>query len=122
MTMQIEQFIERIFPTQDIKQLTAANKAKEGQQDPNAQMEAKETMILISAVLFVLVLVGGLMVGHLRTIAEAKIWWLTIWQIGAAWFMGAKYDGVAEKLSMSNIFQANTPLAGGPPAVGHEEL
>lgn len=65
MAIQIEQFIERIFPTQDIKQLTAANKAKEVQQDPNAQMEAKETMILISAVLFVLVLVGGLMVGHL---------------------------------------------------------
>lgn len=67
-TTQIEQFIERIFPSQDVKQLTAADKAKARQQDPNANMDTTETLVLISAVLFVLVLVGGLMVSCLRTV------------------------------------------------------
>lgn len=67
MNTQIEQFIERIFPTQDVKQLTAADKGKAAQQDPNASVDAKETMVLISAVLFVLVFVGALMVGRLMT-------------------------------------------------------
>lgn len=122
MTTQIEQFIERIFPSQDVEQLTAGDKAKAKAQDPNAAMDAKETIILISAVLFVLVFVGGLMVGHMGIVARTKILSLTMGQIGAAWFMGAKYDGVAEKLSLSKVFQSNTPQAGGPPVVGHQEL
>lgn len=120
--MQIEQFIEQIFPTQDVKKLTDADKAKAQQQEANS-METKETLILMSAVLIVLFLVGGLMVGHpVKRLSMLNLLPLTFLQIGAAWFMGARYDGLAEKLSVSKLFQATTPQPGGPPAVGHAEL
>lgn len=76
----------------------------------------------MAAVVFVLFLVGGLMVRSLPicTMVPRQALLLTIWQIGAAWFMGAKYDGIADKLSQ--VFQKSTPAVGGPPVMGHEEL
>lgn len=55
--MQIEQFIESIFPTQDPKKLTAANQPSEG------GITAIETFFLVTAALVTLLFMGGMMVG-----------------------------------------------------------
>lgn len=60
--LQIEQFIEKIFPTQDVAKLSAEDKAKAKQREAEQSVDRKEAVILIGAVLLVLVFVGGLMV------------------------------------------------------------
>ena len=57
--MQVEQFIESIFPTQDIKKLEAEKKLTD-RQEPG--MDTSEAVFLIVAVVGVLLLIGGLMV------------------------------------------------------------
>lgn len=97
----IEQFIEKIFPTQDVAKLSAEDKAKAQQREAEQSVDRKEAAILIGAVLLVLVFVGGLMVG-------------------TAWFMGARFDGISEKISPAKVLSSlNTP---NPTPVGHQEL
>lgn len=60
--VQIEQFIERIFPSQDIEKLTTEGKAKAKQRELERAVDQKEAFILIGAVLIVLTLIGALMV------------------------------------------------------------
>ncbi|PSR88772.1 farnesyl-diphosphate farnesyl transferase [Coniella lustricola] len=101
----IEQFIERIFPTQDVNKLTAEEKAKERQKEIERSTDQKEAMWLLLAVVIVLLMVGGFMVG-------------------AAWLLGAQFSGMSEQLSWSKIMSAlNSPEATGTPApTAHEEL
>lgn len=61
---QIEQFIEKIFPSQDGPKLSAEDKARKQQREAEQSVDRKEALILIGAVLLVLVFVGGLMVSH----------------------------------------------------------
>ncbi|KAF3762142.1 farnesyl-diphosphate farnesyltransferase [Cryphonectria parasitica EP155] len=91
----IEQFIERIFPTQDVAKLSDEEKAKAKQRELDKSTDQKEAMYLILAVVLVLVLVGSLMVG-------------------LAWFMGAKFTEAIDKVPTTTI---TTSLP-----TGHEEL
>lgn len=85
----IEQFIESIFPTQDIRKIQAAQKAKED------ETPVKDSLILMAAVLGMLLLVAGTM-------------------IGMAWFLGNYHEQIAEKFS---FLTSSTPAA-----VAHGEL
>lgn len=117
--VQIEQFIERIFPSQSVEVLTAEGKAKEVLREKERKVDFQENMILIGAVLIVLVTVGGLMVGCLPSTAPGPHLSLTLWQIGTAWFMGARYNGISEKIP----FLGNSgPTPDAPPPLKHEEL
>lgn len=64
---QIEQFIEKIFPSQDGPKLSAEDKARKQAREAEQSVDRKEALILIAAVLLVLVFVGGLMVSHSTT-------------------------------------------------------
>lgn len=75
--LQIEQFIEKIFPTQDVAKLSAEDKARAKQREAEQSVDRKEAAILIGAVLLVLVLVGGLMVS--RSITSLKRFILKYW-------------------------------------------
>lgn len=100
----IEQFIERIFPTQDVNKLSAANKAQAVQQEREDAVDKTEALYLVLAVLIVLVFVGGLMVA-------------------LAWFLGARFDKITENLEWSKLFPPSTPdPLVAPTAGGHEEL
>lgn len=68
-----EQFIETLFPQQDPTKLAHDGKPGELAQQPN--MQVSEAFFLLAAVLGVLFLVGGLM-------------------IGSAWLLGARFDQV----------------------------
>ncbi|KAJ9150333.1 Farnesyl-diphosphate farnesyl transferase [Pleurostoma richardsiae] len=97
----IEQFIEGIFPTQNIKEITAAQELKKKEEGPG--MDTSETLFLILAVLIVLFVVGGLM-------------------IGLAWFMGARFDKVFESISEAKWFPTDSAGTAAPAPIAHEEL
>ncbi|ROV87329.1 hypothetical protein VSDG_09830 [Cytospora chrysosperma] len=100
----IEQFIEKIFPTQDVKRMTAEEQLKAKVKEREAASDRTEALYLILAVVIVLVFIGGLM-------------------IGMAWFLGARFDKVSEALDLSKLFPTATPNAVGAPTTGgHEEL
>ncbi|KAK3940021.1 isoprenoid synthase domain-containing protein [Diplogelasinospora grovesii] len=101
----IEQFIESIFPTQDPKKIAAGVKnANPATKDPG--MDTSEALFLILAVLVVLGLVGGLMVG-------------------TAWYFGARFDmvlnDVQSKFAGNALSTTGSPSAV-PSTFGHEEL
>lgn len=73
MRKQIEQFIETIFPTQNIKEIAASEEQKKKMRREQGAMDSTETLFLVGTVLFVLFLVGGLMVGP-RFSAVAAPW------------------------------------------------
>lgn len=117
---QIEQFIESIFPTQDIKKLEAEKNAT---RTPTPSMETSEAVFLILAVLGVLLLIGGLMVcSHLFISRGSNA--LTICKIGTAWMMGARFDKVFEGLKPGTILSetAASIASSVPSGVPHEEL
>lgn len=58
----IEQFIEKIFPTQDVKRMTAEEQLKAKVKEREAASDRTEALYLILAVVIVLVFIGGLMV------------------------------------------------------------
>ncbi|ROW14249.1 hypothetical protein VPNG_04315 [Cytospora leucostoma] len=106
----IEQFIESIFPTQDIKKLTAEEQAKARAKEQEAATDRVEALYLTLAVVIVLVSIGAVMVG-------------------LAWYLGARFDKIPEDFELSKLFSTATPGAVGAPAVGgtppigvHEEL
>ncbi|RYC53925.1 hypothetical protein CHU98_g12285 [Xylaria longipes] len=75
----LEQFIETLFPSQNVKHVKALHAEKV--QNSSASLSSFwETLILIVAVLFCLLLVSGLMVG-------------------AAWVMGARWDTMSSGVS-----------------------
>ncbi|KAL1851297.1 hypothetical protein VTK73DRAFT_9462 [Phialemonium thermophilum] len=59
----IEQFIESIFPTQDPKTIAAGQAPNAGAQNDQPGMDSREAFTLVLAVIGVLLLMGGLMVG-----------------------------------------------------------
>jgi hypothetical protein len=61
---QIEQKIDTMYPRQDPKKILAAQ--NQGEQEREPGMDPKEGIFLLLAVLGVLLLVGGLMVGRLH--------------------------------------------------------
>lgn len=67
----IEQFIESIFPTQNIKEIQANEKAGA------AAVPIGDSLVLVGCVIGMLVVVGGIM-------------------IGAAWFLGAHLDTILD--------------------------
>ncbi|KAI1638733.1 farnesyl-diphosphate farnesyl transferase [Biscogniauxia mediterranea] len=94
----IEQFIETLFPTQDMKKIKAVQAAQKGNE--NDRSDYFEAVMLIFAVVFVLLLVSGLM-------------------IGAAWFMGARFDLVFDKNAATSLKDAAEATV---TSIGHEEL
>ncbi|KUI64312.1 putative squalene synthase [Cytospora mali] len=100
----IEQFIEKIFPTQDIKRMTAEEQAKASLKEREAATDRTEALYLILAVVIVLIFIGGVM-------------------IGLAWYLGARFDKISENLELSKLFPTATPGAvSAPPTGEHEEL
>ncbi|KAK3346191.1 isoprenoid synthase domain-containing protein [Lasiosphaeria hispida] len=100
----IEQFIESIFPTQDPKKIEAA--ALQEEAAAAGGMGFWETAALVGSALFVLLAIGGLM-------------------IGAAWFLGARFNHTFAELDSKvrgSITTTITTLAGAVPTPGHEEL
>lgn len=67
---QIEQFIETLFPSQDVNKLKAIQDAQG--QDTSAQSDNWEALMLVAAVVFVLLFVSGLMVGYTST--SLRVW------------------------------------------------
>ncbi|KAI1433487.1 farnesyl-diphosphate farnesyltransferase [Xylaria sp. CBS 124048] len=80
----IEQFIETLFPTQNVKQVNAlhAEKTKE-----SPQGDFWESMMLVLAVIFFLLVVSGLM-------------------LGVAWAMGARWDTILSSSATSSVEEA----------------
>lgn len=68
---QIEQFIEKIFPTQDVNKLSAEEKAKEKQRQLEQSNDQKEALWLLLAVVLVLLMIGAFMVGLNSFMASA---------------------------------------------------
>lgn len=67
----IEQFIEKIFPTQDVKNLTAEQEIKAQLEKREADTDRTEALFLVLAVVIVVALVGTLMVSfclHCRSL------------------------------------------------------
>lgn len=62
MPLQIEQFIESIFPTQDPKKIALTQVQNTNAESVNT-MDTGETTFLVASVLGVLFVIGGLMVG-----------------------------------------------------------
>ncbi|OAA65937.1 farnesyl-diphosphate farnesyl transferase [Niveomyces insectorum RCEF 264] len=91
----IEQFIESIFPTQDIKKIQAGKKTEE------PAVPLTDGLMLVACVVAMLLVVGGIMVG-------------------AAWFLGAHMDKILEGFGLAG--PGSTPLAEGTAGVVHEEL
>ncbi|CAK7205250.1 bifunctional farnesyl-diphosphate farnesyltransferase/squalene synthase [Sporothrix eucalyptigena] len=74
----IEQFIESIFPTQDIKKIQAGQKPTPAAGAPEEKpLPWSDGLVLIVAVVGMMVVVGGLMVG-------------------AAWFLSAHLDSITQ--------------------------
>ncbi|KAI4870172.1 farnesyl-diphosphate farnesyltransferase [Hypoxylon rubiginosum] len=93
----IEQFIETLFPTQDVKKLKAVQDAQE---DDGAQSDSWEALMLVAAVVFVLLLVSGLM-------------------LGLAWYMGARFDVLWDKEAAASLKSAAKATT---TSLTHEEL
>ncbi|TPX15248.1 uncharacterized protein E0L32_004525 [Thyridium curvatum] len=93
----IEQFIESVFPTQDIKKIHAAQKAKDGSGE--SSMDIGEAAMLIGAVLAALLLIGGMM-------------------IGAAWLLGAQFDKLFSEMKVPGTPDMLPPKI----TAGHDEL
>ncbi|KAI1341175.1 farnesyl-diphosphate farnesyl transferase [Xylariaceae sp. FL0016] len=105
----IEQFIETLFPSQDGKKLqTIAN--AQGEQNKEAQAQANkdtgdfwEAILLMLAVVFVLFLVSGMM-------------------LGAAWYMGARFDVIWDKEAAASLSSIKDAAKTTATAIAHEEL
>ncbi|KAI1500153.1 farnesyl-diphosphate farnesyl transferase [Biscogniauxia marginata] len=94
----IEQFIETLFPSQDARKIKAVQEAQK--EDQNARGEYFEAILLIFAVVSVLLVVSGLM-------------------LGAAWYMGARFDAAFNKDVASSLKDAAQATA---TSINHEEL
>ncbi|KAI8623761.1 farnesyl-diphosphate farnesyltransferase [Xylariaceae sp. FL1651] len=92
----IEQFIETLFPSQDVKNVKALHAEKA---NDKAQGDFWESILLVLAVLFFLLLVSGLM-------------------LGAAWAMGARWDTILNSSASSSLEEAAKITA----SITHGEL
>lgn len=101
----IERFIESIFPTQDFKQIQTNKAASDVLAANEGKMDMVETLVLVGAILTVLFLLGGMM-------------------IGAAYVMGARFDKVIEEQGVSAFMPSIPGLFGGmkPDQQPHDEL
>ncbi|KAI3324870.1 farnesyl-diphosphate farnesyltransferase [Xylariaceae sp. AK1471] len=92
----LEQFIETLFPSQDVKNVKALHAEKaEGE----SQNDLWESMMLVLAVLCFMLIVSGLM-------------------LGAAWAMGARWDTILNSTVSSSVEEAAKITA----AITHGEL
>ncbi|KAI0876947.1 isoprenoid synthase domain-containing protein [Hypoxylon argillaceum] len=80
----IEQFIETLFPSQNVKHVKALHAEKI---NDSASGEFWESLTLVAAVIFFLLLVSALM-------------------LGAAWVMGAQWDNILNMGSASGVEEA----------------
>ncbi|KAI0550518.1 isoprenoid synthase domain-containing protein [Xylaria curta] len=83
----LEQFIETLFPSQNVKHVKALHAEKAKGSSSASSGDFWESLLLVLAVLFCLLLVSGLMVG-------------------AAWVMGAKFDPTSYLGTSSSIEDA----------------
>lgn len=60
--MQIEQFIETLFPTQDIKKIKAVQEAKKEEEQQDSSADFWDALILVGSVFLTLLLVSAAMV------------------------------------------------------------
>ncbi|KAI1421511.1 isoprenoid synthase domain-containing protein [Xylaria sp. FL1777] len=81
----LEQFIETLFPSQNVKQVKALH-AEQAQQSGSSG-DLWESLLLVATVLFFLLLVSGLM-------------------LGAAWAMGARWDTILSGGVASSVEEA----------------
>ncbi|RYP57447.1 hypothetical protein DL769_009472 [Monosporascus sp. CRB-8-3] len=96
----IEQFIETLFPSQDIKKIKAVQEAQK-EIDAAGSAEFWDAMLLVGAVVLALLMISGTMVG-------------------AAWLMGAKFNmfGQAPNMTLTDSDISGPSIT----AMGHEEL
>ncbi|KAI0023914.1 farnesyl-diphosphate farnesyl transferase [Xylariomycetidae sp. FL0641] len=109
----IEQFIETLFPSQDIKKIQAMKKAEEDQAEEKAKVKAQEmsdyweAILLMLAVVLVLFAVSGLM-------------------FAIAWYFGARFDAMFDKSAASSLkdtaVTATEAAMEGATSIAHEEL
>ncbi|KAI6086725.1 farnesyl-diphosphate farnesyltransferase [Hypoxylon rubiginosum] len=97
----IEQFIETLFPSQDVNKLKAIQDAQG--QDTSAQSDNWEALMLVAAVVFVLLFVSGLM-------------------LGLAWFMGARFDVLWDKEAAATLKDLKDVAKATATSLTHEEL
>lgn len=81
----IEQFIETLFPSQNVKQVKALHAEKVN--DSESSGDFWESLMLVAAVLFFLLFVSAVM-------------------LGAAWAMGARWDTILNSGSVSSVEDA----------------
>ncbi|KAI0400773.1 isoprenoid synthase domain-containing protein [Xylaria palmicola] len=93
----IEQFIETLFPSQNVKQVNALHAEKVN--DSASSGDFWESLMLVAAVLFFLFLVSALM-------------------LGAAWAMGARWDSILGSGAASSVEEAAKITA----KIAHGEL
>ncbi|EFX02204.1 squalene synthetase [Grosmannia clavigera kw1407] len=79
----IEQFIESLYPTQDVKQIVP----KPGPMEE--QMRASDALLLVACTFGMLLVVGGVM-------------------IGSAWILGTNFDKISNMLGIANPSNAAT--------------
>jgi farnesyl-diphosphate farnesyltransferase len=116
--LQIEQFIETLFPRQDSKKLTKEAQEKQ-RQEPT--MSTGETAILIAVVLGVLLTMTGVMVRYYLFYSsefDSKTVRSNIIQVGIAWFLGARFDGTFT--DTAKLWSGAT--GGAPPVLDRDEL
>ncbi|CAJ2500164.1 Uu.00g030170.m01.CDS01 [Anthostomella pinea] len=97
----IEQFIETLFPTQNIKRIQAEQeRAANAQED---RTEYWESLMLVLAVVLALLLVSGLM-------------------LGVAWLMGARFDVLYDGAARSSLKSIQDAAKATATSISHEEL
>ncbi|KAI1114531.1 isoprenoid synthase domain-containing protein [Nemania sp. NC0429] len=93
----IEQFIETLYPSQNVKQVKALHAEKVNDSE---SAEFWESLMLVAAVLFFLLLVSALM-------------------LGVAWAMGARWDTIINTGSISSVKDAAAKITA---KINHGEL
>ncbi len=111
----IEQFIESIFPTQDIKKRLAGEKAK---QEASDVLPWVDGLMLVACILLMLVVVGGLMVGLLPAFSCASFPPANK-QIGTAYLMGRYLDQI---LNFFGVAPPSGTAAAASASIVHGEL
>ena len=124
--LQIEQFIESIFPTQNPQAIalqqageTSAAQKKSAAEEAEAK---KDVFYLMLAVFGTLIFVSGLMVCLFPQIDES---FTNTIQIGAAWLAGARFDVALNEIRKGNYApkdQGIPEVQNTAPAFDHAEL
>lgn len=114
--MQIEKFIETLFPRQDPKKLSLEKRQRENKEPT---MDPGETVVLFGVVILALICISGLMVcSHFSLHVTYTFPLANPFKLGTAWFFGARFSDVFREASVFLPGNAkSTPLI-----TGHDEL